>query len=115
MGVGEHEARMRRATIRHTAVGYVIHHCSSVFWAALHEWAFGRKGKRVPRMCLDAALTSAGAYFVDYYIAPKRLRPGFRKHLSPGAILASYAAFAAGLAAVAVARGAFDERAAPHR
>ena len=56
------------------------------------------------RHCIEAAATSAAAYIVDYTFTPRRLRPGFRKHLGPGSMFAAYAAFAAGLAAAAIVR-----------
>jgi hypothetical protein len=101
---GEGEAFTRRATLKHTAVGYTIHHASSIFWALLHERAFGGAHKSAARHCIEAAATTAAAYIVDYTFTPRRLRPGFRKHLGPGSMFAAYAAFAAGLAAAAIVR-----------
>lgn len=106
---GEEEAYTRRATLRHTAVGYAIHNATSIFWATLHESLFGRFDDHAPkkgiaRHCAEAAATTAGAYFVDYYLTPKRFRPGFKKHLGPTSIFAVYSAFAAGLALAAIAR-----------
>src|SRR5690606_32141413 len=101
---GEHEAHTRRATARHTLVGYAIHHAMSIFWGACYERVFGRSRDRdlrrvsVPQITAEAAATTMVAYFVDYYVSPRRLRPGFKKHLGGGAIFASYAAFALGLA-----------------
>lgn len=97
---GEREAHMRRTTVRHTAVGYGIHHLTSVGWATLHEYSFGRpsKPRGLLRHCVEAAVTAATAYVVDYHLAPARLRPGFKKHLGPVGIFAAYAPFAAGLA-----------------
>jgi hypothetical protein len=103
---GRREARKRKATWRHTGTGYAIHHLASIFWATLHDAVFDRKRepKRVLRRCGEAALTAATAYAVDYYATPRRLRPGLRKHLSPPSIAATYAAFAAGIVAVAIVR-----------
>jgi hypothetical protein len=97
---GEAEAYTRRATWRHTAVGYAIHHATSIFWAALHELTFGRTAQRknAARICAEAAATTATAYVVDYHVTPRRLRPGFDKHLGALSMLAVYAAFGAGLA-----------------
>jgi len=102
---GEHEAYTRRATWRHTAVGYTIHHASSIFWALFYEHLFGRSRKRdlqgvsPVRIAAEAGAIAGIAYVIDYYVVPKRLRPGFKKHLGPMSIFATYAAFAAGLAA----------------
>lgn len=81
-------------SLRHTLVGYGIHHLSSIFWAAWFERA------RPRRHVLPAAIaTAAVAFFVDFRCTPQRLTPGFEKRLSRGALFATYAAFAAGLAA----------------
>jgi hypothetical protein len=102
---GEAEACTRDATLRHTAAGYAIHHATSIFWAVLHESVFGRRrGKPAIQHCAEAAVSAATAYVVDYHLTPRRLRPGFEKHVSPGGMVAVYAAFAAGLAIAAVAR-----------
>ena len=119
---GEPEARTRRATLRHTALGYAIHHLSSIFWATIHECVFAKECRRkgttpgdVARICTQAAVTAASAYFVDYHVTPRRLGPGFEKHVGPGAIFVAYAAFAAGLAAVAIARSLPASRRGPSR
>lgn len=103
---GESEAYTRKATFRHTAVGYVIHHSTSIFWAVLHAAIFGGSRKRKPALqhCTEAIASSATAYVVDYHLTPPRLRPGFEKHLSPTGMVAVYAAFAAGLAITAILR-----------
>jgi hypothetical protein len=104
---GESEAYTREASLRHTAAGYVIHHVTSIFWAVLHERVFGRsrRGKPAVRHCVEAAASAATAYVVDYHLTPRRFRPGFKKHVSSKGMVAVYAAFAAGLAMVAIARG----------
>jgi hypothetical protein len=98
---GEEEAYTREPTLKHTALGYAIHHGSSLMWATMYERLFsqGRSQKRTARILAEAAGATAIAYFVDYYLTPKRFRPGFRKHLSDRSIFAVYAGFAAGLAA----------------
>lgn len=103
---GESEAYTREATVRHTAAGYVIHHATSTFWAVLHETVFGggRRRKRPLQHCAEAAASAATAYVVDYHLTPRRLRPGFEKHVSVKGMVAVYAAFAAGLAIAAIAR-----------
>ena len=97
---GEEEAYTRQATLRHTAVGYCVHHFTSVGWATAHEYVFGssRKPRSFVRHCAEAAATAATAYVVDYHFTPSRLRPGFKKHLGPASIFAVYACFGLGLA-----------------
>ena len=104
---GEAEAYTREATLRHTASGYAIHHATSIFWAVIHEAVFGgsRRAKPAIQHCAEAAVSAGTAYVVDYYLTPRRFRPGFEKHVSPKGMFAVYAAFAAGLAIAAIARG----------
>ena len=111
---GEREAYTRRATLRHTAVGYTIHHATSLGWATLHERVFGQSPARksAARHCAEAATSAAFAYIVDYHFTPSRFRPGFKKHLGPRSIFLVYAAFAGGLAAAAVLRSDSGEPAA---
>jgi hypothetical protein len=102
---GEREGYTKSPTARHTATGYLIHHMSSLWWATLYEGLIVRGRKRsAARVCAGAAAITAVAYLVDYHVVPRRLRPGFRKHLSPGAILAAYTSFAVGLALAGVVR-----------
>ena len=103
---GEAEAYTRKASVRHTAAGYVIHHLTSVFWAVSYERIFGEPGRRKTplRRCAEAAASATGAYFVDYYLTPPRLRPGFEKHLRTSSMFVVYAAFAVGLAAASIVR-----------
>jgi hypothetical protein len=90
---GRHAPYRDGFSVRHTVVGYGIHHFASVFWAALFERA------RRARPALPAAIaTAALACVVDYRCTPQRFTPGFEKRLSRAALLATYAAFAAGLA-----------------
>jgi hypothetical protein len=104
--LGESEAYTRKATMRHTAIGYAIHHASSLFWALLYEAIFGGSRKKKPALqhCTEAVASAATAYVVDYHLTPPRLRPGFEKHVSPTGMVAVYAAFAAGLAITAIIR-----------
>jgi hypothetical protein len=103
---GEREAYTKHATLRHTLLGYAIHHLSSVGWATLHERVFLMHAGRSDgvRTAVQALTTAAVAYFVDYHLTPRRFRPGFRKHLRPGSMFAVYAAFGAGLALARVIR-----------
>lgn len=97
---GRSAASRRRATLRHTLVGFLIHHAVSIGWATLHERAFGRRpaSQTLPKRLARAAVTSSVANFVDFQLTPKRLRPGFEVQLSRRALFAVYAAFAVGLA-----------------
>jgi hypothetical protein len=103
---GEAEAYTREASVRHTLVGYSIHHLTSVFWAVLYERMFGEPvGLKTPlRRCAEAAVSSGGAYVVDYYLTPPRLRPGFKKHVRTRSMFVVYGAFALGLAAASIIR-----------
>jgi hypothetical protein len=90
-----------RPTLRHTVVGYVIHHLSSTFWAVLYAWLHGnrREAQTLPKAMAGATVAAAMACAVDYKATPKRLTPGFEHRLSTGAIALVYGAFAVGLAA----------------
>src|SRR5687768_14320002 len=46
---GEAEAYEQRPTLRHTAVGYGVHHATSVFWALVHVTVFGASDVPSPR------------------------------------------------------------------
>lgn len=98
---GDEAFRHRRATWRHTALGMAIHHASSVFWGVLFERMFGRRlAQSGPGATLAAAAgTTAAACFTDYRLTPRRLVPGFERHLSRTSLAAVYGAFALGLAA----------------
>jgi hypothetical protein len=97
---GEEAAYERRATLRHTAVGYAVHHLMSIGWAVLHEKYFVRGDHPLSstQALLLGAMTATTAYIVDYGIAPGRFRPGFEKQLSRKSLFFVYAAFACGLA-----------------
>jgi hypothetical protein len=96
---GEAEGYSKELTWRHTATGYVIHHSMSVLWANVYEQMQRRSDSdSILTTCMNAGITATLGYIVDYEIAPRRLRPGFKKHLGARSIFAVYAAFAAGLA-----------------
>jgi len=102
--------RRTRPDLHHTVPGYLIHHAASVFWALIYEaWRGGRR-ERPARTLGRAACIAALACFVDYRLTPKRLTPGFEAHLSRRSLLLVYGAFAAGLAAPALARAARARR-----
>jgi hypothetical protein len=97
---GKHAPYRSGCSLRHTALGYAIHHLASIFWATFYERARPEK-----RPVAAAVLTSAVACFVDYKLTPERFTPGFEKRLSKRALFSAYAAFALGLAAAHVLRG----------
>lgn len=101
---GKSALRANRPSVRHTLVGYAIHHACSVFWATLYEKAAGDgNGERLPRTAGAAAAVAAAAFAIDTFATPRRLKPGFEARLSRGSLFAVYSLFAAGLAAGAVA------------
>ena len=96
---------VNRASVRHTLVGYLIHHLASIFWGCFYEFAIQRRKARDPlEVAKVAAGTAATAAFVDYCLTPERLQPGFQKRLSFASMVMVYAGFAAGLAAATLAK-----------
>ncbi|MCB5191477.1 hypothetical protein LG198_12130 [Methylobacillus arboreus] len=96
---GDDAARHDKADLRHTLVGYGIHHASATFWAIIYEHATkSRPVGNAVQLYADAAVISALACFVDYHLTPHRLRPGYEMRLSRMSLLVVYAAFALGLA-----------------
>ncbi len=89
------QARQARGwSLRHTAIGYAIHHASSVFWAMGYEYWRARS----PRHPLaKASAVSAIAYVVDYHVVPSRLSPGFERRISPAGMWMTYASVALAL------------------
>jgi hypothetical protein len=88
-------------SLRYTVPGYLIHHASATFWSIVFERVAGRYLDRTtPAGVLTAsAATSAFAAFADYKLTPRRLRPGYEKHISTPGLAIVYAALALGLAA----------------
>jgi hypothetical protein len=102
---GDESLHAQQPTWRHTLIGYLTQHAASIFWAALYARVYGHRdeAKRLPQAVAGGIATSAVAYVVDYGLIPKRLTPGYEHRVSPGAMLAIYAALAAGFALGAVA------------
>ncbi len=74
----------------------------SILWASVYEQVQDQSRQEsvtqsVARTCANAALVATLAYVVDYGVAPRRLRPGFKKHLGSRSIFFAYTAFGAGL------------------
>lgn len=98
---GDKATRVDRPSLKHTLVGYLIHHGASMFWAALFEKTCCRTLDRKEAVATTtaAAAASAVACFTDYQLTPRRLRPGFEERLSRPSLFLVYAAFGVGLAA----------------
>ena len=108
---GLHAPYRDKPSIRHTVVGFGIHHLASIFWAGFYEYAIARRDARDPvEVAKVAAGATAAAAFVDYCLTPERLTPGFQKRLSAPSLVIVYAGFAAGLAAATLARAAARRR-----
>lgn len=97
---GESAAYRRRASLRHTLLGYCIHHVASVGWATLHEKHFASRvqGRGVLPHLVAGAATATLACVVDFKVARGRLQPGFNKQLSRRSLALVYAGFGLGLA-----------------
>jgi hypothetical protein len=97
---GDEALRAQELSWRHTLAGYVTHHLSSVFWAALYSRIYGYRdtAKKLPQAIAGGVATSAVACLVDYTLVPKRLTPGFEHRLSTSAMVTAYGALAAGFA-----------------
>jgi hypothetical protein len=101
---GDESLQAQEPTWRHTFIGYLTQHAASIFWATLYSRFYGHRdeAKQLPEAIAGGVATSAVAYLVDYNAIPKRLTPGYEHRLSNGAMLATYAALAAGFALGAV-------------
>lgn len=92
-------------SLRHTLIGAVVHHASSLFWAVFYEWLQDRRDRpSAAGVVADAAATTAFAAVVDLKLTPQRLTPGFERRLSRRSLAGVYVAFAAGLALAVLAR-----------
>lgn len=96
---GERAMHVDRPSVRHTVLGYVIHHSMSVFWATFYEAAVacadahGEPRRRAPARVLGGLAVAGFACFVDLKCTPHRLTPGFERRLSPGMLTLVYLAF----------------------
>ena len=107
---GERARHARGWTWRHTAVGYLIHHASSVFWSTGYEAWCARSPQRPLAKAVAVAVL---AYGVDYHVVPRRLSPGFERRVSPAGMVCAYAGFALGLALARAARQRLSHRPVP--
>ena len=98
---GDKAKRQTGASLRYTVPGYLIHHATSTFWSIVFEKVAGKYlDRKTPVGILTAAAaTSAFTAFADYKLTPKRLHPGFEKHISTPGLAIVYACLALGLAA----------------
>ena len=95
---GRRATRRMGPSWRYTAVGYAVHHFSSMLWSGIYEyWNRHAKTRGLAGAARRAAAIGALACAVDYTITPRRLRPGFERHIHPPAIAAVYVSFALGL------------------
>lgn len=101
---GERAMHRHRPSVRHTVPGYAIHHASSVFWGVAFERLLLNRRPTAARAATTAAAVSTLAYVVDYGLTPKRLTPGFERHLGARGMVMTYAAIAAGFAITALLR-----------
>jgi hypothetical protein len=101
---GRGAKRHVRPSWRYTAVGYLVHHFSSLLWAGIYEaWCLHRPAP--PRVsAARAAVVATAACVVDYTITPPRFRPGFERHIGRASIATVYVAFGVGLFAGAWTR-----------
>jgi hypothetical protein len=102
---GRGAARVRKADAAHTAVGYLTHHASAVFWAYLFELWLGGRRRKVLAVLPRAAAMSGIAAAVDYGLVPRRLTPGWEHVVSNRSLKAAYVVMGVALAAGALLRG----------
>jgi hypothetical protein len=98
----------RRASLRHTLPGYLIHHASSVFWAVFFERLLLDRPHIPSRAAVLAAGVAGVAAGVDLKLTPQRLTPGFDRQLSARALTVLYATFGVALFAAHAVRRRLD-------
>jgi hypothetical protein len=102
---GRRAKRHVRTSWRYTAVGYAIHHVSSMLWAGVYEhWCARSPTRGTAGKLGKAAAVAALACTVDYTVTPRRFRPGFERHIGRPSIALVYVTFAAGLLATHACR-----------
>lgn len=93
------------------AIGALLHHGASVFWATFFEALFGKRAERSTAAALTGGATIAtAAYITDYHLVGDRFKPGFEAYLSDRSLFIVYAALALGLAGGARLRGLHDHQ-----
>jgi hypothetical protein len=93
---GDEAYTQRDLSLKYTATGALINDVSVWSWALLHEWLFGKAQDEgnIKKSLFGGVLISLLAYVVDYHFVPKRLKPGFERHLQPKSLLVIYAVLA---------------------
>ena len=109
---GDRAARVGRADLAHTGVGYLTHHAATLFWAAIFETWLGRRRVAPLPMLQRAMAMSAIAAAVDYGATPRRFTPGWELVLGRQDMAAAYIAMALGLAAGSLAARGLPARSA---
>lgn len=96
---GERAVAHDEPSLRHTLLGYGIHHVSSTFWAVIYERCFGEVARRHGMApALAAGMAVAGmACFTDYRLTPDRLEPGYDRRLTNPSVGLAYIAFGLGV------------------
>ncbi|MDF2439122.1 MAG: hypothetical protein JWN98_106 [Abditibacteriota bacterium] len=81
------------ASVKYTMTSVALNDSACLSWATLFEWLFGDAADRgnLPVALMGGALVAGAAYITDYKIVPKRLTPGFERHLSCRSLAAVYA------------------------
>ena len=96
---GEEAKYKHELSVRHTGLGYAIHHASAVFWGVIYERLMrSKRPLPPPAELLRASAFATVANIVDYRLTPHRFKPGFEQHLSKKSLVLVYGAFAVGLA-----------------
>jgi hypothetical protein len=97
---GDEAARHHGPSMRYTLPGYLIHHGSAMFWSVIFERLCGDLlDRKNPTLTLGVGTAAAAvACFTDYQLTPRRLHPGYEKHLSRPSLAVVYGAFGIGLA-----------------
>ncbi|WP_240804854.1 hypothetical protein [Cupriavidus oxalaticus] len=92
---GERAMHANGPSVRHTVLGYVIHHAMSVFWAVFYETAVSRHHAcgALRTLALGGLGVAGLACLVDLKYTPHRLTPGFERRLSPRMLALVYLAF----------------------
>jgi hypothetical protein len=96
---GDRAMRRTGLSFRYSVIGYVIHHCSSVFWATSFEryaTPDSLDGRTLAQRALQMAAVAA---FVDFVLTPRRFTPGFERRLTKPSLVMVYVSFGLGLAA----------------
>lgn len=93
---GDEAYNERDLSWKYTGTGALLNDVSVGGWAYLHEWLYGKAQDEgdYKRSLLGGVLIATLAYVIDYHAVPKRLKPGFERHLQPKSLLVIYAVLA---------------------